>query len=195
MKPKGKNKGKTRLTTQQQKLFDTLLFLAKLLVFAIPLYIIMAFEGLLSPLQGLVTQNVRFMLQAMGFSVSGEGFLVIANAIIFFVSEDCTGWKSMLFLAALIFSVPKVKMEKRLAGLALGLPAVYVGNLLRILLVVFAWHNYGLAFAMMIHTYFWQAGLIALVLALWVSWLAWSGKMKITLLKRSHKIIKPKVRK
>ncbi len=194
-KTKAKIAGSRKLTEQQQKLFDTLLFLAKLLVFAVPLYIVMSLEGLLFPLQELVTQNVRFVLQALGFSVSGEGFLVIANDIIFFISEDCTGWKSMLFLAALVFAVPKVPMKKRLIGLATGLPVIYIGNLLRILLVVSAWHSYGFAFALMIHNYFWQAGLIALVLVLWLSWLVWTGKIKTTLLKRLHKLIKPKVRK
>lgn len=186
---------KIKLNKNQKKLFETLLFLIKLLVFAIPLYIIMSFQGILSPLQEIVSQNVQSLLQLVGFEVSRNGFLIIAKDIAFFVSEDCTGWKSMLFLTALIFAVPKVKIKERLTGVALGIPAIYIGNLARILAVVLVWHNYGFEFAGIIHDYFWQAGLILLVLVLWVSWLIWAGKIKITLIKRHHKLIKPKERK
>jgi exosortase/archaeosortase family protein len=190
---------KVKLDKNQKKLFETLLFLVKLLVFAIPLYIIMSFQGVLSPLQEIVTQNIQSILQFLGFNVSRDAFLITANDVAFFISEDCTGWKSMLLLAALVFAVPKVRMKKRVIGVALGIPAIYIGNLARILAVVLAWHNYGFEFASAIHDYFWQAGLISLVLALWVSWLAWTGKIsfkkKKMLIRRRHKLIKPKERK
>jgi exosortase/archaeosortase family protein len=186
---------KIKLNKRQKGLFDTLLFLVKLMIFAIPLYLILSFEGIVYPLQEAVSQNIGFILQSLGFKVSLDGFLIKANDIVFLISEDCTGWKSMLFLTAVIFAVPRVSMKKRLVGLVIGIPLIYIGNLARILLVVFAWQGYGLEFANIIHDYFWQAGLISLVLIIWVSWLVWAGKTKTTLLKRLHKLIKPKVSK
>jgi exosortase/archaeosortase family protein len=194
----GRKKAKTggiKLNRQQRKLFDTLIFLAKLLIFALPLYVIMSLPGLLFPLQEIVSQNVMAMLNFLGYGAVRDGFLLRADEIIFFVSEDCTGWKSMLFLVALMFAVPKVAMRKRLAGAAIGVPLVYLGNLSRILLVISAWKAYGLETALAIHDYFWQAGLISLVLAIWILWLVWAGNIKTTLLKRLHKLIKPTVKR
>ncbi|MCK4335486.1 MAG: exosortase/archaeosortase family protein [Candidatus Aenigmarchaeota archaeon] len=181
-----------KLSREQEKLFETLLFLIKLLIFAIPLYVVLNFQGILLPLQEVVSQNVYFVLKSLGFEVLRVDFLLRAGEIAFFISEDCTGWKSMLFLAALMFAVPGVLMKKRLLGLAVGIPIIYVGNLLRILIMVFIWEAYGYEFAMLMHGYFWQFGLISLVLIVWVSWLVWAGKVKITFLKRLHKLIKPR---
>lgn len=187
--------GNLKLDRNQMKLLETLLFLVKLLVFAVPLYIIMSLQGILQPLQESVAQNVVFILQSFGFEVSRNGFLITTNGISFFVSEDCTGWKSMLFLAALIFVVPRVPLKRMIVGIAIGIPVIYIGNLFRILLVILAWHNYGFEFASILHDYLWQAGLIALVLVLWIAWLKWAGKIRLTLIKRRRKLIKPRERK
>ncbi len=183
---------KIKLDRGQRKLFETLLFLVKLLVFAIPLYIMLAFSEVLLPLQGAVSHNVYHILKSLGFEVVRSGFLLRADGFAFLVSEDCTGWKSMLFLAALIFAVPGVLVKKRLLGLLVVVPVIYIGNLLRILAVVFIWKAYGYEFANIIHDYFWQLGLISLVLIVWVSWLIWAGKAEVKFLKRFRKLIKPR---
>ena len=187
---------KLNLDSGQRKLLETLLFFIKLLIFAIPLYLILIFEGVLLPLQELVSQNVYHILVFFGLNVVKDGILLVANGFAFFISEDCTGWKSMLFLAALIFAVPKVEMKKRIAGVVTGIPVIYAGNLARILIVVFISLNYGYEIASVIHDYFWQAGLISLVLILWILWLLWTGKFKrkrkITFLNYLHKLIKPR---
>ena len=188
-------RARIKFDRRQKKLFETLLFLLKLLAFAIPLWAILSFQNVLMPLQGMVSQNVQALLQALGFAVSKDGFLIKADGIIFFISEDCTGWKSMLLLAALVCAVPRAGVKKRLWGLAAGIPVLYAGNLARILLMILVWNAYGFELAMTLHNYLWQAGLITLVLALWVAWLCWAGKLGKTLLKRPHKLIKPKGRK
>jgi exosortase/archaeosortase family protein len=185
----------TKLDSRQKKLFETLVFLLKLLVFAVPLYAIMSFQGILYPLQAAVTHNVLWLMGLAGLDASASGFLITAGEIVFLVSEDCTGWKSMLLLAALVLSVPGASPKRRLAGLAAGIPLIYAGNLFRILAVVFVWRSYGLGPATAVHDYLWQAGLIFLVLAAWTVWLAWAwniGPWKgKTLIKRRRKLIKP----
>lgn len=181
-----------KLDSRQRKLFETFLFLVKLIVFAIPLYFVLIFNEILLPLQGVVSHNVYHILKSLGFEVVRSGFLLRADGFAFLISEDCTGWKSMLFLAALIFAVPRVLIKKRLLGLLVGVPVIYIGNLLRILVMVFIWKAYGYEFANIIHDYFWQLGLISLVLIMWISWLIWVGKAKVTFLKRFRKLIKPR---
>jgi len=85
----------------------------------------------------------------------------------------------MLFLLALMMAVPKVSREKRLIGISFGIPLIYLGNLVRILLLVYIQQLYGLGLANLVHDYLWQAGLISLVLAMWILWLVWVRKIDI----------------
>ncbi|MEE9323361.1 MAG: archaeosortase/exosortase family protein [Candidatus Aenigmarchaeota archaeon] len=185
-----------KLGKEQKRLFETFLFLVKILLFSIPLYLILIFHDVLFPLQEMVSQNVYLVLKSLGFEVLRNGSLLTANGFAFFISEDCTGWKSMLFLIALMFAVPKVHIKKRFVGLAFGIPVIYIGNLFRILIMVSVSLTYGSEFAGVIHDYFWQLGLVSLVLIVWVSWLIWIGKVKakrkVTFLKRFRKLIKPR---
>ncbi len=172
---------KTRLNRGQKRMLSTLVFLIKLLLFTIPLYLILAFSQVMLPLQRLVISHVRFLLVSMGFRVSIDNLLVSISGAVpfaFFISEDCTGWKSMLLLVALISAFPKVRMKERLAGVAFGIPVIYTGNLARILAVVFVQQSLGTGAAMVLHDYLWQAGLIALVLLTWLFWLSWANKTK-----------------
>jgi exosortase/archaeosortase family protein len=183
---------KLKLSGEQKRLFDIFLFLFKLLLFAIPLYIILFFHGVLFPLQIAVSQNVEFLLNSFGLDVLREGIVFKVNGFLFLISEDCTGWKSMLFLAALLFAVPRVDLKRRLIGLAAGLLLIYIGNLARILIMVSVSLGYEAEFASLVHDWFWQFGLVSLVLLIWIAWLAWAGKAKITFLNRLHKLIKPR---
>ncbi|NIO20380.1 MAG: hypothetical protein GTN76_06475 [Candidatus Aenigmarchaeota archaeon] len=178
---------KIKFSGEQKRLWETFLFLIKILVFAVPLYLILTFQGILYPLQELVSHNVYLVLNSLGFQVARDGFLINiqgGNPFVFLISEDCTGWKSMLFLTALIIAVPSVKWRKRGIGLVFGIPLIYMGNLLRILIIVHIEQVYGLELANLIHDYLWQAGLISLVLVIWVAWLIWLGKVKIDIFKR-----------
>lgn len=174
---------KPKLTEHQRSLFEILVFLAKLTVFAIPLYAILAFHYVLSPLQEVVSQNVVFVLQLHGIEMAKQGFLVSGGGIGFFISEDCTGWKSMLFMAALVFAAPKVGLKKRIAGIAMGVPIIYFANLMRILLVVCIWVAFGYGVAGIFHDYLWQAGLAVVVITIWTVWLKWAGRLGRTFLK------------
>ncbi|NIO05519.1 MAG: hypothetical protein GTN38_04355 [Candidatus Aenigmarchaeota archaeon] len=176
-----------KLSKGQKRLWETFFFLIKILVFAIPLYLILTFQGVLYPLQEVVSHNVYLVLRSSGFDVVRDGFLLNIqgeNPFVFLISEDCTGWKSMLFLTALIVAVPGVLWRKRAVGLIFGIPLIYLGNLLRILLIVHIEQIYGLELANILHDYLWQAGLISLVLVIWVFWLIWLGKIRIGIFKR-----------
>ena len=123
-----------RLTKRQESLKSTLEFLVRLTIFSVPLYVILYSQGILMPMQLLVAGNVEFVLHIAGFGVAREGALLIVNnshQFAFFISEDCTGWKTVLLLAALIFAVPRVKNNHRLIGLIAGIPLIYIGNLVR----------------------------------------------------------------
>jgi len=162
------------LTLRQQKLWDTLLFLLKVLVLSIPLYLIIMLGMSLALLQNLDASVSSGILRAFGYPVQQDGaYITVGSAkpFSFYLTEDCTPWKSFLLLFALVFAVPAVALASRLKGLAVGLPLLWLGNQARILGVVFTEQATSVQFAMLTHDYFWRAFLILLVLGVWYLWL------------------------
>ena len=163
-----------RLTKDQQRLWDTFIFLVKVLILSIPLYLIIIFSISLAPLQQLDAFASSGILRAMGYAVQQDGaYMTVGaqNPFTFYLTEDCTAWKSVLFLFALIFAVPAVSMRKRLVGLGFGIPVLWLGNQARILGVVLAERATNVQFAMFTHDYFWRVFLVFLVLGLWLAWM------------------------
>jgi exosortase/archaeosortase family protein len=138
-----------------------------------PLWIIIWLGLSLAPLQQAVTGHVVLMLRIIGTGAASNGFLITAGqgGFSFYIGEDCTGWKSTICYFALISATLGVSLRKRLYGLLAGLPVIYAGNLARIMAVVFIEHGYGMEAALLFHDWLWQAGLIALVLTMWLLWL------------------------
>jgi len=85
------------------------------------------------------------------------------------IIEECTGiFEMLIFLAALI-SYP-ASWRSKLAGFLLGIPALYLFNVIRIvfLTVVGVYHRDLFDF---MHLYFWQATLILMITTVWVLWI------------------------
>jgi len=163
-----------RLAQDQQRLWETLLFLLKVLALSVPLYLIIIFSISLTPLQALDASVSSAILRAMGYTVQQDGAHLAVQAakqFSFYLSEDCTVWKSALFLFALIFAVPAVSMRKRLVGFAAGIPILPLGNQARIIGVVMTQQATNVQFAMFTHDYFWRVFLVGLVLGLWLAWM------------------------
>ncbi len=166
---------KAKLTAQQERLWRVFVFLARLLALSVPVYIIISFADL-SPLQAFTTGMLAWVMEGMGYSVSVQGFLLtvgtgMAQPLVFFISADCTAWKSMLFFAALAVAVPGISWRKRGMGMLAALPVIWAVNLFRIIVSVHAINSYGMEFGMFLHDVLWQIGLAALVLVLWAAWL------------------------
>jgi exosortase/archaeosortase family protein len=160
---------------KETRLFTTFAFLIKLLLLSIPLYIIISFNLDLSLLQVAAASQSNFILGLMGLDVIQDGAVlsvgdVAGEPFTFIISRDSTGWKSMLFLFALIFSVPAVRFRRRIIGLLAGEPLIWLGNLGRVTAIVLAERSYGFQTAMIVHDWLWRFGLIALVLGIWLVW-------------------------
>ena len=151
-----------------EKRKETLFFLIKLLLLSIPLYIVMWFCDL-SFLQGIVTRTIFYFLKLAGASVKMEGFALLFKDFFFMISKDCTGWKGMMFLGALILST-KASWRKRLAGLSVGVPAFFSFNLLRILIMVWIGLKDKTMF-FILHDILWQFSMVAVVILLWMMWI------------------------
>jgi exosortase/archaeosortase family protein len=163
-----------RLDPKQRSLWRSLNFLVRLIILALPLYLIIWLGIDLLPLQLAAASQSAWLLEVTGNQVLLEGTgLLVNNSFEFIIIPDCTGWKSMIFLFALIFAVPGADLRKRLLGLV-GLPLIWVANLARVYGVVMVQGVWGTEAAVMMHDTLFQLGLIVLVFVVWIIWLLWS---------------------
>ena len=103
-------------------------------------------------------------IRLSGSLVAYEGFF--ARIIL-----ECTGVYEMLIFAAAVLAFPTT-VWKKVVGLAMGIPLLYVFNVARILFLILVgahWHD---AFEFM-HIYFWQATLILMITSVWLLWIFW----------------------
>ncbi len=170
-----------RLTKKQQEMLPILIFLIKMMILAIPIYIVLYFGISLYPLQETVLNQSVFIFDISGFDPVRDGFLITVNnthEFTFAISEDCTPWKSIWLLIALMIAVPKVINKRRILGMIAGSIILWVGNISRIYFIVWAEQFISYDLSMVIHDYLWKVFLIVLVLLIWIVWLQWNDKLK-----------------
>ena len=168
------------MTGDQKRLWKVLVFLLRMMVLAIPLYLVLLLSVDMAPLQEAVAGQSASVLGWMGYEVRLGGYHVSVGTppddFYFIINADCTGWKSMLLYFALLFAVPGIGMKKRIAGLLLGIPAIWAGNIARVVGVVLAERSLGIEAALNLHDFAYRIGLVMLVIALWSLWLRLSRK-------------------
>jgi exosortase/archaeosortase family protein len=182
-----------KLMPSEERLRQTLYFLLRFLALSFPLYAVLISGISLEPLQRAVYGSTFLVLTGMGLDVESQGLVMIIagdRLFAFSIGPDCTGWKSYVLFFALVFATPGAGMRKRLAGMALALPAIYLGNIARIVGVVMVERGVSLGAALALHDFLWQAGLLSLVLALWLAWLRWARPRPRQPLLRIRGIIK-----
>ncbi len=85
------------------------------------------------------------------------------------VIEECTGILEMLIFLAALLAYP-AGWKSKLIGIAGGIPALYLFNVLRIIFLTIVGAYYNSLFDFM-HIYFWQATLILMITSVWVLWI------------------------
>jgi len=85
------------------------------------------------------------------------------------IIDECTGLLEMvIYLAAMLaFST---SLKNKALGLAFGVPAIYLFNIIRIWVLLIS-GAYSKALFDFMHLYFWQATLIIMIATVWVGWL------------------------
>lgn len=169
-----------RLSEKQEQYWDILMFLLRLILLSLPLYVVMSFPGILYFAQ-IITANITVLyLEFLGLPVSQEIVQItiayVQNPFTFIINEDCTGWKSVMFLFALIFAVKGPKTRSRIFGFLIGSGIILLANLARIIAVIYMERVYGADFAIFLHDWMFRYGLAALVLGLWAFWLVYLNK-------------------
>ena len=147
---------------------DVQIFLLKMIILSIPLYLLIKF-GDFTPLQRLLALQLSNILKSLGFWVDLKGTVVNLQGFSVAIVKDCLGWKSMLFLSALIIST-KAKWTEKTVGIALGIPVLYSLNIFRITVTSLMGFLYGMEVFEFLHFILWQVLMVLFVIALWVMW-------------------------
>ena len=173
---------KFRLNEQQRKLWVVLVFLVRIILLSLPLYLILWANPSFDSLRYAVRDNALFAANAAGVEADVDEFVLNLNTVdgpvSIDIAADCTGWKSAVAYLALLLAVPGVSNRKRLIGL-IGIPVLYAVNVARIAFLLWAVVNMGFGYFQVFHEYLWKLGLSFAVLIVWYAWLTKiAGKIK-----------------
>lgn len=171
-----------RFTTKQKKLYAIFIFLAKFAALSLPLHFLLWVGFDATAVQEFVARAVNSMLEASGIAAKQTGtFLAVATKtgpMTVEIIKDCVGWKSVLALFGLVFAAPKIAMKKRIIGILIGAPIIFILNLFRIWSTVYITVLKGYDFWEITHTFLWQEGLIIAVVAVWLAWLKFYARRR-----------------
>ncbi len=105
-------------------------------------------------------------LEASALGLQSEGSTIAYNSHSFEIAANCTGLMSSAVLAAIVFSLRKPGIWKKILLVAVGSAALFLLNLLRVYFVLLAATAFNPAAAETLHTATWFA-VAAIILLLW----------------------------
>ncbi len=156
-------------TERQEKLYQTMIFLVKLVFLGLIFRLILFMYPDTYSLQNAFASLIALILSPfMQIQVNEIYLLTLENSYI--IVQDCLGWKSMAVFAALFFSsIPVEKVRNNLEYLLYGLAAIFVANIIRVSTTVYL-AEIGLISFEVIHSLLWRWGLTLIVFAVWLYW-------------------------
>ena len=169
-------------------------FLIKFNLLAIPMYLILFYGANFYPLQTFTTNISYTVFRTLGYSVetdwvtlsfTEDGFM--ANIVI---DMDCTAWKSMYALAALMLASPVKNDRKKLKHVGLGIVVLFMLNITRIVSTVVFANTFGLQYMEIVHTVLWREGMIFAVVLIWYAWLKQQSKKQKIILNKNQTILR-----
>ncbi|MCD6379033.1 archaeosortase/exosortase family protein [bacterium] len=134
-------------------------------------------------LQKTVAKELAFFLNLMGYDFDLDGsvfaFHTAHGMEKMYIIAECTGIYTTMIFLSIIGAFP-AKIGGKLIGLLLGVPAIHILNMLRMIFIsLILYHKRSLFH--FFHGYFWQVGFVAFMLILvflWMSKFAELGKTR-----------------
>ncbi len=114
-------------------------------------------------------QLAYLVLSAYSDEATISGNLIHMNGFAVRIIEECTGIFEVIIFVAAVLAFP-TSWAKRMVGLAMGIPMLYVFNVVRILVLILVGRYQPDVFEFM-HIYFWQATLILMITSVWLLWI------------------------
>lgn len=140
-------------------------FLILLNIFLIPFYLSIKFDIQIHQLKVLEAHIVYYLLNLAKVESSVRDNFIYIGDVIFEVSWDSTGWKSLYLFLSLVISTP-LFFRKKLKFLALGLPLIFFLNILRIFATIYFFIVLGVQYEFL-HQFLWRYFMSISVLIMW----------------------------
>jgi archaeosortase B (VPXXXP-CTERM-specific) len=115
-----------------------------------------------------VAHSTGTILNALGTGVQVDGTLVSSADFSMIIVNECTGIISMIILLCAFFSYP-CKIKGKLLGIAIGMPTLFLLNLIRVV-TLFYIGTFLPDFFETTHILVWQSIMILAVIAIWIVW-------------------------
>jgi archaeosortase B (VPXXXP-CTERM-specific) len=108
-------------------------------------------------------------LRLLGLAAGVSGRIVTLPNFSIEVVGECTGLYEMLIFLAAVIAYP-AGWRKKVLGAGLGIPLLYVINIVRMVFIT-AVGNWSPGTFEFMHLYFWQVAMILIIVAVWVLWI------------------------
>ena len=111
-------------------------------------------------------------LEILGSPVSLDGAVIATNGLVVVVAHQCTAIELLLVFSALVLVCP-VSRKARAYALLLGIPALCLLNLIRVISLVLI----GIGFPQHLdtaHLVVWQTFMVVAAFTMWLLWLRWA---------------------
>lgn len=127
-------------------------------------------QRVIEPYTHFVAAASRLALRMLGIDATGTGTLVASPEFAVSILNVCNGVEVTAILFAVILSFPAT-WRRRLIGLAIGYPAIFLINIVRIVVLFFLGFKNPAIFDT-VHYYYAQAFVILATLAIWLVWVS-----------------------
>jgi len=127
------------------------------------------FKEPLSQFMALTATLTGGLLKVLGGSVTVSGRFISFRGFSVEIVYECLGIVEMLYFTAAVFAFPS-DLKKKLQGILIFFPIIFVANILRCAVLVYAGDLSTSAFHF-IHIYFFQIAMILFIAIFWLIWL------------------------
>ena len=127
------------------------------------------FQKPLTQFMSLTATLTGVLLKALGGPVTVSGRFISTGGFSVEIVYECLGIVEMLYFTAAVFAFPS-DLKKKFQGILIFFPIIFVANIFRCALLVYAGDRSTNAFHF-IHTYFFQIAMILFIAIFWLVWL------------------------
>ena len=119
-------------------------------------------------LENITASLLGFLLRIFGMDAIVNGNIVVLDGFALRIIDECTAMFGSIVYVSCILAYP-ADAKKKITGIALGIPCLYVINMVRLVVISFVALLRPDIFEL-VHNYLWQTIFIAFVIIIWLVW-------------------------
>lgn len=132
-------------------------------------------RGVLDPILKVTADLTGVLSNLTGVDATVTGYDVLLATRILRIDLDCTGISLVLVYASLVLAYP-LGIKRKSIGLVAGIPVIAAANMARLVAVAQLSGPLSDEGFVFVHDYLFKIAMVAVVLVLWVIYLAWARR-------------------